>query len=1168
MFHPSIIAPMIYTTTTPACATYLESHTIMEPMQVVKRNASTELVNLNKIVRAITKSAVGLDSVDPMLVATKIVAGLYNGVTTKEIENLAIQVASSLTVEDPQYASLAAVLLSNSVDKTVEGQEISSFSQSVQALHKVGLLGDRVLQEVERNKRKYNSMVVKERTRLFEYFGLKTLVDRYLLKHPQSRQVLETPQYFFLRIAIALSVNPEEAQKLYTSMSSLDYMPSTPTLFNAGCKREQLSSCFLVDSPEDSLEGIYKNYTDIAKLSKFSGGIGVSYSRIRSHGSLIKGTNGPTRGIVPFLKTLDSSVASIDQGSKRKGACAVFLETWHADIEAFLELRDNTGDEASRTYNLNLANWIPDLFMRRVEADQDWSLFDPVVVPNFPDLYGDAFDAAYELAEKNGLAKKTVKARSLYARMIRTLAETGNGWMNFKDRSNKLSNQTLLPQNVIHSSNLCVAPETKILTRNGYFEIANLLNQKVEVWNGSEWSETKIKQTGHNVELVRVVLSNGVSIECTPEHKFATSAGYGSETWELVQAADMKVGTKLFKFDMPVLRFEADDADTSKDILRAAYAHGFFCGDGTYAGARRDQPRTSLYGEKRALVSYLDIDNNARADNFERINIHYRETKLAPKFAVPSEVSVKERLSWFAGLLDSDGTVARNGTNESLQISSINLDFLHDVRLMLTTLGIDAKITKAKDAGKTYLPDGRGGHKYCSTQSVYRLLLSSVDTYNLIQIGLETRRLKLSGVKPQRNARHFTTVVAVEWNERFDDTYCFTEPKKNLGTFNGVVTGQCTEILEVNSSEATSVCNLASVNLSKHCMLVEGKREFDFAKLACTVDAMVRQLDRVIDINYYTIPETERSNLKWRPVGLGLMGLQDVFFLLDLPFDGPEARALSKKISETIYFFALTASNKLAQENGKHEAFAETRMSKGVFQFEGWGVTPSNDFDWSTLRTSIVEHGLRNSLLVAIAPTATIASIVGCYECIEPQTSNLFKRETMSGDFLQINRYLVNLLKSRKLWNDTTRDALKMADGSVQHLDFLTAHEKLVYRTVWEISQKSLIEMAVDRGAFIDQSQSLNLFLESPTIGQVSSMFLFGWKAGLKTSYYLRSRPASKIAKSTVSLASQTSPVAASVTPEPLVAEPVKTYSEDEVIACSIDDPNCEACQLPYLVSA
>src|SRR6478672_1989361 len=417
-------------------------------MQVRKRNGALEPVDINKIVRAISRCTTGLANVDVMRIATKTISGLYDGATTKELDKLSIQTAASLIFEEPEYSRVAAQLLNQYIEKEVRNQEIHSFSQSIAFGHSEGLINERVYRFVCDNSRKLNDAIDQTRNDLFEFFGLRTLYDRYLLKNPVTRDVIESPQFFWMRVACGLSETPAEAIEFYRLFSSLEYVPSTPTLFNSGTKHEQLSSCFLLDSPDDSLDSIYKKYSDVAMLSKFSGGIGIAYHRVRSRGSLIRGTNGHSNGIVPWLKTLDSSVAAVNQGGKRKGACCVYLETWHADIEDFLELRDNTGDDARRTHNLNVANWIPDLFMKRVQADETWSLFDPKVVPHFPDLYGEEFERAYLEAEEKGLYMKQVKARDLYARMMRTLAQTGNGWMTFKDASNKKSNQTGRPENV------------------------------------------------------------------------------------------------------------------------------------------------------------------------------------------------------------------------------------------------------------------------------------------------------------------------------------------------------------------------------------------------------------------------------------------------------------------------------------------------------------------------------------------------------------------------------------------------------------------------------------------------------------------------------------------------------------------------------------------------
>ena len=776
-------------------------------MQVRKRNGALEPVDVNKIVRAVQRCCHGLPHVDAIRVASKTIGGLFDGASTRELDAISIQTAAALIAEEPEYSRLAARLLLATIEKEVAGQNIYSFSQSIEVGRREGVVSKEAAEFVAANARKLNSAIDDRFSDRFEYFGLRTVYDRYLLRHPITRQVIETPQHFFLRVSAGLSVRVNEAVEFYRLLASHDYLPSSPTLFNSGTKHSQMSSCYLLDSPGDSLESIYDAYKQIAMLSKFSGGIGLAFHRVRSEGSLIRATNGLSNGIVPWLRTLDASVAAVNQGGKRKGACCVYLEPWHADVESFLEMRDNTGDQARRTYNLNLANWIPDLFMRRVEEDGMWSLFDPKVVPHLPDLYGEEFDRAYEMAEAEQKCVRQVKARDLYARMMRTLAETGNGWMVFKDACNVKCNQTGLPENVVHLSNLC------------------------------------------------------------------------------------------------------------------------------------------------------------------------------------------------------------------------------------------------------------------------------------------------------------------------------------------------TEITEVTSSAETAVCNLGSINLARH--VTDGA--FDFEKLAATVRHAVPMLDRVIDINYYPVPQAAAANSRWRPVGLGVMGLQDVFFQLRLAFDSEEARALSAKIQEEIYFHALTVSCELAERHGAHAAFAESRAAKGELQFDLWGVKPEDGARWEALRERIKSVGLRNSLMIAIAPTATIASIVGCYECIEPQISNLFKRETLSGEFMQINRYLVQELKQMGLWSEGMRTRIKLAEGSIQGIAEIPEDVKLMYRTVWEMPMRSLIDMAADRGAYIDQSQSLNLFAESPNIGRLSSMYMYAWKRGIKTTYYLRSRPATKIAKTTVAAGRDAV---------------VPAMNASASVTCSLDNPeSCEACQ-------
>ncbi|MEW2509541.1 ribonucleoside-diphosphate reductase subunit alpha [Streptomyces sp. NPDC046870] len=763
------------------------------------------------LLRTLTELTADLPDADPGRVAAAALRGRSARADEAELRELATEAAAGLISEDPAYSKLAARLLTLAIRDEAASQGVTSFTESVAAGHREGLIADRTAAFVRLHAERLDALVDPAADDRFGYFGLRTLHSRYLLRHPVTRKAVETPQHFLLRVASGLAEDDttrsvDEVAALYRLMSRLDYLPSSPTLFNSGTRHPQMSSCYLLDSPLDELDSIYDRYHQVARLSKHAGGIGLSYSRVRSRGSLIRGTNGHSNGIVPFLKTLDASVAAVNQGGRRKGAAAVYLETWHSDIEEFLELRDNTGEDARRTHNLNLAHWIPDEFMRRVDADGQWSLFSPADVPELVDLWGEEFDTAYRRAEAAGLAKRTIAARDLYGRMMRTLAQTGNGWMTFKDAANRTANQTAEPGNVIHSSNLC------------------------------------------------------------------------------------------------------------------------------------------------------------------------------------------------------------------------------------------------------------------------------------------------------------------------------------------------TEILEVTDDGETAVCNLGSVNLGAFVDTTAG--DIDWERLDETVRTAVTFLDRVVDINFYPTEQAGRSNARWRPVGLGAMGLQDVFFRLRLPFDSPEAKALSTRIAERIMLAAYETSADLAERNGPLPAWKQTRTARGVLHPDHYDVDFTWPERWDALRRRIAETGMRNSLLLAIAPTATIASIAGVYECIEPQVSNLFKRETLSGEFLQVNSYLVQDLKNLGVWDTRTREALRDSGGSVQDFPWIPEDIRALYRTAWEIPQRGLIDMAAARTPFLDQGQSLNLFLETPTIGKLSSMYAYAWKSGLKTTYYLRSRPATRIARA----AQATVPAQQPTTPE--------------AVACSLENPeSCEACQ-------
>ncbi len=555
-------------------------------MRVRKRDGSLEAVDLNKIVRAVARCAAGLENVDSMRVATRTISGLVEGATTEQLDNLSIRTAAAFIAEEPNYSKLAARLLSTVIDKEVQNQDIYSFSQSVALGQAQGIIGEETAALVATHARKLNDAILAERNWRYEFFGLRTVYDRYLLRHPESRKVIETPQYFLMRVACGLSTSPEEAIEFYELISSLDYLPSSPTLFNSGTTHPQMSSCYLLDSPEDNLDAIYDRYRDVARLSKHAGGIGLSYSRIRSRGSLIRGTNGLSNGIVPWLKTLDSSVAAVNQGGRRKGAACVYLESWHADIEAFLELKENTGDAARRTHNLNLANWVPDLFMERVEQDWQWSLFDPKKVPHLVDLYGDDFREAYLAAESDGLYEEQVPARQLYSRMMRSLAETGNGWMTFKDSSNSKCNQTGATAadgtpNVVHLSNLCT--EILEVTNQAETAVCNLgsVNLGAMVRPGADGTLAfDFDRLAEVVRLAVPFLDRVVDINFYP----TDAAGNSNSKWRPVGLGLMGLQDVFFKLR---LAFDSDEAiQLSTRISEEIYFHALAASNRLAAAAR------------------------------------------------------------------------------------------------------------------------------------------------------------------------------------------------------------------------------------------------------------------------------------------------------------------------------------------------------------------------------------------------------------------------------------------------------------------------------------------------------------------------------------------------------------------------------------------------------
>lgn len=816
-------------------------------MYVVKRDGRKETIKFDKVTARIQKLCYGLDPiVDAIPVAMKVIEGIYEGVTTQQLDELAAETAASFTVRHPDYALLASRIAVSNLHKST----IKSFSKTMRKLYeyidpktgeRASLIADDVYRIIEENAALLDSTIIYDRDFGYDFFGFKTLERSYLLK--TNGQITERPQHMLMRVSVGIHKEDVKAAiETYNLLSERWFTHATPTLFNAGTPKPQMSSCFLLQMQDDSIEGIYDTLKQCAQISQSAGGIGLSMHNIRATGSYIKGTNGTSNGIVPMLKVFNDTARYVDQGGgKRKGSFAIYLEPWHADVYDFLDLKKNHGKEENRARDLFYAMWVPDLFMKRVEAGGDWSLFCPNEAPGLGDCWGPEFEALYERYEKEGKARKTVKAQDLWFHIMESQIETGTPYMLYKDACNSKSNQ------------------------------------------------------------------------------------------------------------------------------------------------------------------------------------------------------------------------------------------------------------------------------------------------------------------------------------------------QNLGTIKS--SNLCTEIVEYTAPDEVAVCNLASLALPK---FVTPEGEFDHQKLFDITYVATKNLNKIIDGNFYPVEEARRSNMRHRPIGLGVQGLADAFIKLRLPFDSDEAKQLNKDIFETIYYAAMTCSKDQAKEFGQYETYPGSPVSKGVFQYDMWGVTPTDRWEWDVLKQEVKKYGVRNSLLVAPMPTASTSQILGNNECFEPYHSNIYTRRVLSGEFVVVNKHLLRDLVKLGLWNDGMKNKLIANNGSIQAIEEIPENIRQLYRTIWELSMKDIIDMAADRGAFIDQSQSLNLFMQNPNFGKLTSMHFYAWKAGLKTGmYYLRTQAAAAAIQFTVSKEAKTEPTADAVDEptikqvEPQAAgvgeattpsqvsgvQPVNLSDAQAQIICSLDDPDdCEAC--------
>jgi ribonucleoside-diphosphate reductase alpha chain len=1183
-------------------------------MRILKRSGIFEELRLDKITERIQSQINLLDLrdakvLDAVKIAMKVCESIKDGITSSELDEITAQICMNYSLDHPDWADLGARIIVDNHRKNVRAKGVSNFCDAMKKLYEhedihgesAPLISDDLYEIIIEHWEEINSIIVPERDYLFDYFGFKTLERSYLMKTGTS--VVETPQYMWMRVALGIWEDDfVRVKNTYDLMSKKYFTHATPTLFHSGTPHGQFVSCFLLGT-EDSVDDIYKTITDCARISKWAGGIGVHISNVRSNGSYIRKTGGCTDGILPMLKVYNETARYINQGGgKRNGSFAMYLEPWHADIFAFLDAKSNHGNDLDRARDLFYALWVPDLFMKRVQEDGVWSLMCPDVCPGLNDKFGDDFEELYEEYELEGQFKEQISARKLWSKILVSQMETGMPYMCYKDHVNKKNNQS--NRGIIRSSNLCVAPETRILTSNGYETISELKDQKVDVWNGNRWSETTVRQTGTNQELLKVKLSNGTSLYCTKYHKFYIESGCQPSQYSkpiIVEAQQLESGMKLIKHELPIINNEhAID-------FPHAYTHGFFCSDGTYQynryGSHVKMPKIALYGEKKELITFLEVRSSSFKETANgTINILIPHT-VPEKFLVPiNGYSLRSKIEWLSGVLDGDGSVAINGTNESLQISSIHKRYLIDIMLMLQTLGIHSKVTKNHDSRTQMMPDGNGGMREYNCKELHRLLISSINTQKLLNFGLNCRRLQITVRSPQRDSMQFVEVVSVTDDGRKDNTYCFTESLEGKGMFEGALLGNCAEINQYSDADNTACCNLASINLQKFlkerdisgfnitvygktdcpsCKIVKSmlddkigagsyeyvnlddddlrmafydsydintvpqifvnnrqiggfekfvdfiRPDFDIELLRHVVHTAVENLDKIIDINAYPTPEAEKSNMEMRPIGLGVQGLADTCARMFIPFCSDEAKSLNKKIFEYIQLFATERSIELSKERGgidgggSYEYFKGSSISKGIFQHNLWDIaegkhTEDDVFnyedpspEWETLRQNVKKHGIRNSLLTSLMPTASTGQILGSNASFEPFTTNMYVRRTLAGEFIVINKYLLKMLHQMGLYDTEMKYTIMHFRGNVETISRVPKFIKELFKTAWGMKVKDLIDMSADRGRFIDQSQSFNIWVEEPNEQLLTKIHFYGWKQGLKTGqYYLHSKPA------------------------------------------------------------
>ena len=1199
----------------------------------------------NRVRRRLAEAARGLErDVNVEELTEEVLRSMFDGITPAELDRAMILAARSRIERDPAHDAVAARLMRMVIHNEALGAHKSD-PEDLDALYRHqfehylidGVAAGRLDPAVRGfDTPRIAGALRPERDAGFKYLGLQTIYDRYLL-HVGGRRI-ETPQFFWMRVAMGLASaegadKTDRAIEFYEVLSDFRFTSATPTLFNSATLHPQLSSCYLT-TVQDDLGHIFKSVGDNAALSKWAGGLGNDWTNIRATGSHIKGTNGKSQGVIPFLKIVSDAAVAVNQGGKRKGAVCSYLETWHLDIEEFLDLRKNTGDDRRRTHDMHTANWIPDLFMQRMNAGEDWTLFSPDDVPDLHDLYGRAFRERYEhyeaLADSGKIAlSRRLPAVDLWRKMLTRVFETGHPWVTFKDPSNIRSPQDHC--GVVHSSNLCcMTADQRVVTDRGLVTVGELFEaggENLVVGRAGVERASAMVLPRPNAPIVEIQTREGYAHKVTPDHK-VWKKDHG---W--VEAQDLTPGDQIETQQVEGLW-------GPEDRVEAAFLCGLIAGDGTFgagtvyvdvwdnalhervriehavASVIRQaelvpvaapvpayaEPQFHLASREDDAFTKLRLGSVSLCRALEALGFTKETKRVVPEFVWRGTRATVS--AYLEGLYLADGTT-QAGEITTSSLASTDRGFLRDVQILWANFGVKSSLSKMRDAGRATLPDGLGGTAEYPQQALYRLLVTSVKGNRIVEavarIGAHRddaaflSNLETKDGYAQKLWATFTGLKELP-NE---DAYCLTvDSDEHSWTVNGLVTKN-TEILLNTSREETAVCNLGSINLRRHVVEgPDGAPRFDHDLLADTIRTAVRMLDNVVDINFYPTPEAKTANTRHRPVGLGIMGFQDALAALGVSFASDEAVRFADESMERISYEAIRASALLAAERGTYSSYEGSKWDRGLLPIDtldllaeerGEAVEVDRDcsLDWSPIRALVAEHGMRNSNVMAIAPTATISTIAGVAQSIEPMYKHLYVKSNLSGDFTQVNIELVKELKDRGLWGADLLEQLKYYDGALTEIADVPDDVKARYLTAFEVDPAWILECAARRQKWIDQGQSLNLYMSAPSGKKLSDMYVDAWKAGLKTTYYLRTLAATQVEKSTVDVnkfgvqprwmksksesgnvaidrGAPGSPSPGSPSPRggaPDDTAPLPLAAVQEGAACDPNDPTCEACQ-------